>query len=183
MRCSKKLKSKSGASLVLAILVFLICALVGSTILDAASASSGTLTNTWQEDKDVYALKSAEKILEPSFEISNAWNADDYAQTSNKITEIPSSMDLTNMYKVFCIHTYNDSSYTETMKFTLNTTPALIVNAVITMDDSYNVTAVFTKDGTSRKVSAYFPATTSNGTNAKERGKGVIWRDPVITVE
>lgn len=184
----KKIKSESGASLVLAILVFLICALVGSTILAAATASSGTITSAWQNDKDVYTLKSTEKILEQSF-TDKTWKAVDYPSrdTNGKITAIPTSSTADDMYQYLCIQTFNEGTAQKTLKYTLSDTSlkntSYDVNVTVKMDDSYNITAVFSMTGSSRTVNLYMSAATATGTTTRTKGAAVSWNRPVVTVQ
>ena len=56
---SAKLKSNSGASLMAALLFFVMAATVGSIILAAATASSGRLAGLKKEDQAYYSLTSA----------------------------------------------------------------------------------------------------------------------------
>lgn len=58
-----KLKSDRGASLMLALLLFLACAVVGSIVLGAASASSGRMADIKEYDQRYYAVKSAAQLL------------------------------------------------------------------------------------------------------------------------
>ena len=55
----RKLKSRQGASLSIALLIFLLCATVGSVVLAAANTSFGTLVNKNTEDQRRYTLVSA----------------------------------------------------------------------------------------------------------------------------
>ena len=59
----KKLKSNEGASLMVALLFFVMCATVGSIILAAATASSGRLANLKKEEQTYYSLSSAAKLF------------------------------------------------------------------------------------------------------------------------
>jgi hypothetical protein len=186
----KKLKSKSGASLVLAILVFLICALVGSSILAAATASSGTLTTAWQNDKDVYTLKSAEKLFEPYFE-GQTWKSGSYTNidsTTGKIKDVPASSTMDTLYQYMCIVNYNNNGSANTVQTitytlgntSLNTTP---VTATVTMDASYNITASFAMTGSSRTVELHLSAATGTGDTTRAKGAAVSWNQPIVTVK
>lgn len=180
----KKLKSKSGASVALAILVFLVCALVGSTILAAATSSSGTLTTTWGADKDSYALKSAAKILKPSFE-GQVWTADTTKLVNGKLPAV-STADLKTLYDAMSTTTYNGAQADVNLTFTVGNADTANGNTVkvsITMDSSYNVTAVFTKDGATRKVTEYFPAATASGDQTQAQGTKVSWETGIITIQ
>ena len=59
----KKLRSNEGASLMVALLFFVMCATVGSIILTAATASSGRLAKIRQDDQTYYATSSAAELV------------------------------------------------------------------------------------------------------------------------
>ncbi len=63
MHAYKKLKDQSGLSLAVALLIFLACAMVGATILSAATASDGTLLDLKEDSHDTYLLNSAADYL------------------------------------------------------------------------------------------------------------------------
>ncbi len=59
-----KLKSNSGATLLMALLFFAICAATGSMILLSATAASGRLSMLGDTDQNYYAVRSATKMVE-----------------------------------------------------------------------------------------------------------------------
>lgn len=59
----RKLRSQSGASLILALLLFLVCAVVGSIVLTAGTAASGRLSEMAGMDQRYYAVTSAANML------------------------------------------------------------------------------------------------------------------------
>ena len=59
----KKLKSSRGASLSIALLLFLVCAVLGSVILKSATASSGRLAGVQEADQRYYSVNSAADLL------------------------------------------------------------------------------------------------------------------------
>jgi hypothetical protein len=60
----RKLKSENGASLALALLFFVICAMVGSVVLAAATAAAGRIANLQKSDQARYTLESAADLIE-----------------------------------------------------------------------------------------------------------------------
>lgn len=60
----KKLRSQDGATLILALLFFVVCAAIGSVVLTAASVSAGRLKNIQSGDQHRYAVRSARSVLE-----------------------------------------------------------------------------------------------------------------------
>ncbi len=63
-QCLSKCKSTSGASLVLALLLFLICAAVGSVVLTAATASVGRVSQKKELLHKQEALRSAAQLID-----------------------------------------------------------------------------------------------------------------------
>lgn len=59
----RKLHSNSGASLMVALLYFIVCAVVGSVIIAAASTSMGRMKNLRQSDKEREMLESATRLV------------------------------------------------------------------------------------------------------------------------
>lgn len=64
----KKLQAQSGASLSLALLFFVLCAVAGSIVLSAASAALGRTQNVAQKDQRSYAVESAARLLSGEFQ-------------------------------------------------------------------------------------------------------------------
>lgn len=59
----KKLKSNRGASLSIALLLFLVCAVLGSVILKTATAAAGRLVGVAEADQRYYSVNSAADLL------------------------------------------------------------------------------------------------------------------------
>ncbi len=66
-RVTEKLKSRAGASLLFAILVFLLCVLAGTAALTAAAANSGRYTHLEAEQQAYLAVSSAAKLFRDEF--------------------------------------------------------------------------------------------------------------------
>lgn len=60
----RKLKSNSGATLMVALLFFVVCAVTGSMILLSATVASGRVKDMRENDQNYYAVRSATKFLE-----------------------------------------------------------------------------------------------------------------------
>lgn len=58
-----KLRSRRGASITIALLLFLVCAVVGSVVLAAGTASSGRVSDLARMDRRYYAVASAAELL------------------------------------------------------------------------------------------------------------------------
>lgn len=59
----KKLRSERGASIILALLLFLVCAVVGSIVLTAATAAAGRMSQMVKMDQRYYSVTSAAELL------------------------------------------------------------------------------------------------------------------------
>ena len=59
----KKLKSNTGASLLIALLLFLVCVVIGSIVLASATAASGRLSGLAESDRRYYAVTSAAELF------------------------------------------------------------------------------------------------------------------------
>ena len=62
-RAAEKLKSSRGASLMMALLLFLVCAVIGSAVLVAGTAASGRMSKIAEMDRRYYAVNSAAGLL------------------------------------------------------------------------------------------------------------------------
>jgi len=60
---AKKIKSGRGASISFALFILLICAVVGSVVLGAATASAGRLSKLAESDKRYYSVNSAAELI------------------------------------------------------------------------------------------------------------------------
>lgn len=61
--CKKKLNSRRGASFLLALLFFLVCGLVASSVLMAASSNAGRSRSSREEHQTYLAISSAVRLL------------------------------------------------------------------------------------------------------------------------
>ena len=66
-RIMNKLRSQTGASISFALLLFLVCAVLCSVILTAATAASGRMSNLAETDQRYYAVTSAAELLKDLF--------------------------------------------------------------------------------------------------------------------
>ena len=62
-RIKKKLRSQTGASLTFALLLFLVCAVVGSAVLVAGTAAAGRMSKIAEMDQRYYSVNSAARLL------------------------------------------------------------------------------------------------------------------------
>ena len=62
-RIKKKLNSRKGASITYALLIFLVCAVVGSAVLVAGTTAAGRMSEVVKSDQRYYAVTSAARML------------------------------------------------------------------------------------------------------------------------
>ncbi len=62
-RIRRKLNSRKGASITFALLLFLVCAVLSSVIIVAATAASGRMSRIAESDQRYYAVTSAAELL------------------------------------------------------------------------------------------------------------------------
>ena len=80
-----KLKSNNGATLMLALLFFVVCAVTGSMILVSATASSGRLEGMKRRDQNYYAVMSAVKMCEQQMKEMNVAFTDQLVVTEVEV--------------------------------------------------------------------------------------------------
>ena len=62
-KVQEKLKSDSGVSLMLSLMLFLVCAVIGSAVLVAGTAASGRMAKIAEMDERYYSVNSAASLL------------------------------------------------------------------------------------------------------------------------
>ena len=62
-KLKQKLKSQTGASITFALLLFLVCAVVGSVVLTAGTAAAGRMSELARMDQRYYSVTSAAQLL------------------------------------------------------------------------------------------------------------------------
>ncbi len=67
MRMKHKLKSQRGASITFALLLFLVCAVIGSIVLGAGVAAAGRIAKLAESDQRFYSVSSAARLFEEEF--------------------------------------------------------------------------------------------------------------------
>ncbi|MBR5741055.1 MAG: hypothetical protein IKX91_00730 [Firmicutes bacterium] len=63
-----KMRSKRGASLAMALLLFLVCSVLGAVVLTAGTASAGRIAGLAETDRRYYNVTSAAELLRDTFE-------------------------------------------------------------------------------------------------------------------
>lgn len=70
-RLRSKLRSKRGASITFALLIFLVCAMVSSVVIVAATTAGGRLSELRQSDQRYYTVTSAAELICGAFNNEN----------------------------------------------------------------------------------------------------------------
>lgn len=142
----EKWKSTSGASLLLALLFFLLCAVTGSVVLTAASVSSGRLSNLKVNEQSYYTVSSAAKLLKNQMEGEKYSRYQVYSSSNQVLDEgyhaVPEK-EMKDFLKEAADQVYETaSSYRDT--WTIQTSDMAIeeVTAQFTMDAEYNITII-----------------------------------------
>ena len=97
-RAAEKLRSSRGASLMMALLLFLTCAVVGSAVLTAGTAASGRMSKIAESDQRYYSVNSAANLLIDLFK-------DETVKITETVKKDASTGEVTTTYKI------NDSDY------------------------------------------------------------------------
>lgn len=146
----KKLNQSQGASLMLALLVFLICAMCGSVVLAAGTAAAGRVAGLKKSDQALYTLTSAAGAVGEELKTAQySYIQDGKTIKENKLT--PENTSITVTMKSMCDMIAGVSADTSaTAKATIKVTGSDLlsdtVNVAFTMDSSYNITAVFSSE-------------------------------------
>lgn len=200
--CKQRLYDQTGASIVIALVFFLICAVVGSVVLTAATVSS-QMTATYREtQQNEYTVSSAARLMADRLEGSTiTWGYDDASGRATKPNVSASTIDGTEFSKEFW-ETYADDIWevrTSTVgesftvggvseqRIVLDLSGADAVDpvyAVITVDQDFNITALLSLDSAMNSSSAYnqvveiqcIPHYDNTGRLLK-----IEWEQPVIT--
>ena len=187
---SKKLKSNEGASLMVALLFFVICAALGSIVLTAATSASGRLTGIKKNNKDMYILKSAANMFKDGWEGVDIYLYKDSGDVVMIKTETTDFNDLINIRNELAKNIYRtgETVPTETL-INLSLSGVEDVSDVVgkvTMDAGYNITVSFSIKNPSATngstVVLSYKSITGTITDSGVEKRKVGWTDPHIYV-
>ncbi len=102
-RVKEKLKSRRGASILLALLFLLVCVLVAMSVLMAAASNAGKIRSNREEQQKYFTLTSALNLIVDELEAAEYQG--NYTVT---VTEIPAEMDETQTPPVLIRPAYNE---------------------------------------------------------------------------
>ena len=94
MKIKEKLQSSKGASLIIALVFMLFCAMVGSAVLAAATANGGRVAALKSDQQDYLNQRSAATLLQDELTISEPLLVITKTTTTTvKLTSLPSLKD------------------------------------------------------------------------------------------
>ena len=127
-----KLRSRRGASLTFALLLFLVCAVVGSAVLVAGTAAAGRMSKIAEMDQRYYSVHSAARLLIDMMEksdvrVEKTVMTDDSAADSYKYfekigdteTEVSITSGFTSIAMEAAYRIANDKNISDVITFTL----------------------------------------------------------------
>lgn len=100
--CITKLRSRRGASLILAAVYFLICAFVGGTVLAAATSGSAHLKDRKAEEQAFQIQRSAARVIRDQLTVDSGYLQAEISKSGDTYTLTPateSSVDLQTLVR------------------------------------------------------------------------------------
>ena len=182
-KLKQKLKSQTGASITFALLLFLVCAVVGSTVLVAGTAAAGRMSKVAEMDQRYYAVNSAARLLvdlmerdEIRYQVKEAVPAGQSTGGTGGDTT-GGSDDSGEEYEWFIKNgdTWTSPNDSDPLPLTLFLAKrALSMSENATGNTSFTIKPQLTTAGVKLNVTAQ--ATITNGEHQKLRGNGPIFR-------
>ena len=194
---SKKLKSNEGASLMVALLFFVVCAAIGSIILTAATATSGRMKGVKTDNQSYYALMSAAKVFEDEWSTGGVtlYRENGKVMTIDSTNHLRTDSwydpDFVSSRDMLASSVYRNGETAPESQSYVMSIPAISdlseVKADVTMDKNYDISVVIStlnSDGTTNSdscINLLYKATItplSEGNNKKQ----VNWANPLLSV-
>ena len=125
-RINQKLRSRRGASITYALLLFLVCMVVGSVVLAAGMAAAGRMAKTAEMDQRYYSVTSASDLL--AKELAGKPVTITRTRTETTVTTVTTAL-------------HDDGSGNITPEITTSTSTGIDYSTVFS-DTGYSVTAV-----------------------------------------
>ena len=149
----KKLRSQRGASLTFALLIFLVCAVVGSVVLAAGTASSGRMSQIAEMDQRYYSVNSAARLLTELIDGKSVTivrteqeGLSPTYQNENGIAINDYNFDSIARHAAYCIATEKNASYTLQMKVNDNEDLNVQISEKITISPEKLILTVQNED-------------------------------------
>lgn len=135
--CITKLRSRRGASLILAAVYFLICAFVGGTVLAAATSGSAHLKDRKAEEQAFQIQRSAARVIRDQLTVDSGYLQAEISKSEDTYTLTPateSSLDLQALVRQGAAARYGEKK--ETDEFSRYKTEGDLVLTMTTNDDA-----------------------------------------------
>lgn len=137
----KKLQSKRGASIAIALIFFLICAVTGGIVLTSASANTGTLNHMYASNQDYLTVSSAARLLREEIDELSFTATEVSVDGWSEDTDFIISRNGSNISKAvleWAQHHFESSPYSApSTTFTIEAEGLDAVKAELTMSASY----------------------------------------------
>lgn len=149
----RKLTSNTGATLLLALIFFLLCALAGTVVLTAGSAASGRISGLAESEQEFYTVSSAAELVKEDIEGQgfHVYREDEGAPV---YVELPRGA-VSAVFEDAIKDVYaGDGQYKEVLTLTPKTEDVKKITGEITatfiMNSNYQITVFFSKSGEER---------------------------------
>ena len=152
---TQKLHSRRGATIILALTFFLICAVIGGIVLTSATGNAGRLSHMRGEQQTYLTVSSAAKLVREELGGMRAESmVIEYADAEQEDTEdfyfaVAPGESLADMVEFHAGHIYQSGTPAAAERFTIEAPgePLANVTAEFSMDAGYNITVTFTPGG------------------------------------
>lgn len=200
-RLTRKLKNDGGVTLVLALVFFLICAVIGSVVLAAATSASGRMAGLVQQQQSYYTVSSAaeyfrDETLSRTVTLNQSAvreNADSTDTEDLKFGDpeirVSSDAERKQVVNAAVGGVLDSGSYDQELNVHVGDSSFSDVHVRFTMDSNYNIRAVFTLRNQNEKYPSRMTLTAravenvkySNDQKKVTRTTTISWEKGVIT--
>ena len=157
-RIRRKLNNQTGASITYALLIFLVCAVIGSAVLVAGTAASGRMSQVAESDQRYYAVTSAARLLIDMFNekvsVIKMEDDDGISYTVDGVTVVSTtvfdSIPKQAAYKIASGNTSGSTTFTLSAKADGETVSAASIEE--SFDSSNNTMVLTVKSGSGEKT-------------------------------
>jgi hypothetical protein len=147
----EKLNSRQGASLMIALLFFLLCITTGTVILTAATASTGRISSQKQVQQDYLTVSSAARLVRDQLKGTTFTAETNTIFKDGVLQESPDDQFesfgklLSETVKADATSVFVNGTTPESRKFTIKLRNLDLepVKAIFEMDENYNITILF----------------------------------------
>lgn len=186
----EKLKSRSGASILFAILVFMLCILAGTAALTAAAANTGRYTHLRAEQQKYLTVSSAAKLLRS--QVAGKELVKTVTHTAPETTDYDGSITSTDFYTQIIqtkLEAATVGTGTDPIKLTVSDSDGVgptfqDVKAELTINTNYSMTfKVYFGATEDYTMTVNIPAVVTNSNGTATDGAGGTVTTTVTTVE